>query len=162
MRVRAATAAAGLILLVQCSTALAKQPVVHVDPGSPAGKQYAIPISSARSEAAGQTGSHISQSPPAFGVGITPSGSTAPVTGRPHATHRNQSALSVHKKGDPRRGSRGAHSSDSSPDPPAALPNSSVQVARAGGSGWLALMVGGVLVLALGGAGGFALRRRSG
>src|ERR1700761_8477411 len=47
---------------------------VHVDPGSPAGKQYAIPIPSARSETSGQSGSSGSGSsnPPLFGVGVTP------------------------------------------------------------------------------------------
>ncbi len=48
---------------------------VHVDPGSPAGKQYAIPIPSARSETSGRAGSSGSGSsnPPLFGVGVTPS-----------------------------------------------------------------------------------------
>ena len=73
MRVLAATLAATVVLVGgQASAAFAAQPGVHVDPGSPAGKQYAIPISSARSETAGQTGSNVGDNPPAFGVGITP------------------------------------------------------------------------------------------
>src|SRR4051794_21479121 len=55
--------------------ASAAEPGVHVDPDSPAGKEYAIPIDSVRRD----TGGRGSAEPggggaPLFGAGITPAG----------------------------------------------------------------------------------------
>src|ERR1700760_2092560 len=63
---------------------------VHVDPGSPAGKQYAIPIPSARSETSGQKAGSGSGStnPPLFGVGVTPSAGAAIAAGASGSTAR--------------------------------------------------------------------------
>ncbi len=40
------------LALTTASVAAASEPGVHVDPGSPAGKEYQIPVSSTRSELA--------------------------------------------------------------------------------------------------------------
>lgn len=150
MRVIALACACTLLLAGQVSSAIAAQPGVHIDPGSPAGKQYAIPIVSARGEAGGQTGS---QSPPAFGVGITPpsGGQTKAITGGrtlgPATTRKDRRR--------PKTNTGSTTSNSGSLPAPAA-----VQTSAAGGSGWLALTIGGMLVLILGGAGGMLLRRR--
>ena len=147
-------------LLVGAGTAVAANPPgVHVDPNSPAGRQYAFPISSARSETAGQTGSQAGSNAPAFGVGITPSGSSASSTSptararvtRPaHRRTRRRTKLAASQtSGGPTSGSGGG-----------SLPVSASTASTAGSGGWVALVIGGALVLVLGGAGGFALRRR--
>jgi hypothetical protein len=139
------------------------EPGVHVDPGSPAGKQYQIPIASARSEAAGGAGATNSTAP-AFGIGVTPSGgsaSTADATsqrshgsshaarpGRGHATRRRFA------------GSAAAGSSKNR-DGAATVAASSGGGGRVGGDAWPVLAAGGLLVLVLGGGGGLALRRRA-
>jgi hypothetical protein len=53
--------------------ALAQDPGVHFDSGSPAGKEYAIPLAEGRAEGAGTTNQHSAANTP-FGVGITPPG----------------------------------------------------------------------------------------
>ena len=130
-------------------------PRVHVDPGSPAGKQYAFPVPAARGLTSGQSGGG-GQNPPAFGVGITPSsggggrgghgGSAGGTTGG-GSRRRNGHASATTAQSLP-------GTSASVPTPPAGDPTAE------GGSGWIALVLGGAAVLALGGAGGFALRRR--
>jgi len=59
-------------------------PGVHVDPGSPAGKEYQIPVASARSLSAGQKGGSSGANPPLFGVGVT--SARAPSATSPAAT----------------------------------------------------------------------------
>jgi hypothetical protein len=67
-----------LLLLGAPGTASAQERGVHVDPGSPAGKEYAIPIERARREASGGTKLTTSAAPtqtaavPLFGQGIKP------------------------------------------------------------------------------------------
>jgi hypothetical protein len=53
--------------------ALAQDPGVHFDSGSPAGKEYAIPLAEGRAEGAGTTNQRAAANTP-FGVGITPPG----------------------------------------------------------------------------------------
>jgi hypothetical protein len=53
--------------------ASAQDPGVHFDSGSPAGKEYAIPLAEGRAEGAGTTNQRAAASTP-FGVGITPPG----------------------------------------------------------------------------------------
>jgi hypothetical protein len=55
------------------SAAVAQEPGVHFDPGSPAGKEYAIPLAEGRAEGAGTTNQRGAADTP-FGVGITPPG----------------------------------------------------------------------------------------
>jgi hypothetical protein len=55
------------------SATLAQDPGVHFDSGSPAGKEYAIPLAEGRAEGAGTTNQRAAANTP-FGVGITPPG----------------------------------------------------------------------------------------
>ena len=79
MRRRWTAALGALTLLGVPASAGAAEPGVHVDPGSPAGKEYAIPIERARREASGGTkidsGAPSTQAVgqvPLFGQGIKP------------------------------------------------------------------------------------------
>jgi hypothetical protein len=51
--------------------AIAQDPGVHFDSGSPAGKEYAIPLAEGRAEGAGTTNQRAAANTP-FGVGISP------------------------------------------------------------------------------------------
>jgi hypothetical protein len=171
-RYAAGVAAAALAFgAANVSEAAAALPTgVHVDPNSPAGKQYVIPIVGARSETAGPgSGSSGSSNPPAFGVGITPdvhSGSTSG-SGRSSSTSGN----STHHRRHIRRSPSSARSRRQHPLASASAPGggsgpSSSQLSQIGstrgpgGSDWLPLGAGGALVLLVGGGGGLALRRR--
>jgi hypothetical protein len=68
-----------LLLLGTPGAASAQERGVHVDPGSPAGKEYAIPIERARREASGgskissgNTSTQAAAPVPLFGQGIKP------------------------------------------------------------------------------------------
>jgi hypothetical protein len=67
----AAIAAATLVAPGVASAQI--DPGVHYDPGSPSGKEYAIPLVEGRSDAAGTTDQQKGANIP-FGVGITPPG----------------------------------------------------------------------------------------
>src|SRR5919197_6754763 len=54
-------------------SALAQDPGIHFDSGSPAGKEYAIPLAEGRAEGAGTKNQRAAADVP-FGVGITPPG----------------------------------------------------------------------------------------
>jgi hypothetical protein len=53
--------------------ALAQDPGIHFDSGSPAGKEYAIPLAEGRAEGAGTKNQRAAADVP-FGAGITPPG----------------------------------------------------------------------------------------
>lgn len=132
---------------------------VHIDPGSPAGKVYAIPVTGARRETSGANAT-ASGNPPLFGSGITPSES-GPFRGAMRAD--GGSAKRARSSSAPARArSRAAHrASARSAAAAAGLARLDAgRPSRAGGGGWLALAGGGALVLVLGGGGGLALRRR--
>lgn len=69
---------AALLLLLLASPVAAQEPGVHVDPNSPAGKEYAIPIDQARRQAEGASGANgghgSSGSAGLFGAGISARG----------------------------------------------------------------------------------------
>jgi hypothetical protein len=141
---------------------------VHVDPGSPAGKQYAIPIPSARSEAAGQTGGSGSGSsnPPLFGVGVTPggvaAGAAASVGGSATGAGTGKGTPRTRAAGRSRSGSTGAGSASHSAGSETGRQIAARRTAESnsvGGTSWLPLLGGGALVLLVGGGGGFFLRR---
>ena len=126
---------------------------VHVDPGSPAGKQYAIPIASARGETSGGKGSGSgSSAPPLFGVGVTASTTTSATTTKTPAVRHSSRA---HKRRAGRRTRPHRHSAK-----PSATTVAAVSAASSRGTGWLPLLTGGVLVLVFAGGGGLLLRRR--
>lgn len=156
MRITAARAATVTLLCAVFAgaaagvPAFALEPGVHVDPGSPAAKEYALPLTQAR-----QTGS--SQGGALFGAGITHSARGGTASGgvsvsRSRGAHAGGKPLGVGGK-TALAGARGATL-------PAAV-QSAAQARPAGGSGSiLALIGGGVLVLALGALGGNVLRGR--
>ncbi len=59
-----------------------------------------------------------------------------------------------------RRHANNASGASAGPNTQSATPPGALQASTTGGSGWLALALGGMLVLLLGGAGGLMLRRR--
>lgn len=129
------------------------EPGVHVDPGSPAAKQYALPLNQARQTGAGPTGHEGSSANVPFGAGIKPpgaGGSSHPGSGTGQAMGRG--------------GTLGPHGANAagrpSTLPSAVLRASSSQTGSAGGDGSiLALLGGGVAILILGGFGGALMRR---
>ena len=56
-------------------TAAALEPGVFVDPGSPAGKEYGVPLSDLRGAASGHAPVG-NEAPPLFGIGISPAGAS--------------------------------------------------------------------------------------
>ena len=85
-----ATAAAALAIPSAASAQI--DPGVNYDPGSPAGKEYAIPLVEGRSEGAGTTDQQEGANIP-FGVGIEPPGGgpgkrDKPANGRNGAANR--------------------------------------------------------------------------
>jgi hypothetical protein len=74
-RVRARLALAlAVAYAVTCgvaSPALALEPGVYVDPGSPAGKEYSVPLSALRQSGSGHGGA-ADGTQPMFGIGISP------------------------------------------------------------------------------------------
>jgi hypothetical protein len=156
-------AGALVALAISCSTAAASsgnglEPGVHVDPGSPAAKEYALPLNQAR-QTGGVSSRESSPEAALFGAGIKPTGSGGSGSGgSPRAGSGSHGA-----------GATGRHpvsgaSSGNGPSPgSAALPAAVVRAARdqgsSGGSGsLLALLGGGIAILVLGGFGGTVLR----
>jgi hypothetical protein len=126
---------AGCLFCLAGPAVASAQDGVTIDPGSPAGKEYAIPLEAARRGAAAEPpGGATGGAPPAFGVGVRSSP-------RPRARHTGNPDLGVAEPTIVRRAR------------PAAAP-------RDGDGGavlWPALAAGGVLLLGL--AAGRALRR---
>jgi hypothetical protein len=147
-----AVAALGLLLAAPSGAVAQGEGGVHVDPNSPAGKEYALPLDSARREAAGgQKGAGTGTSPgqgapaarggtPLFGAGIRPARSRKARSGGAQAARDRT-------KGGPSKRSRQAAG------PQAAA-------ISGGASGGTGTTIGVALaVLALGCGLGFALRR---
>ena len=140
---------------------------VHIDPGSPAAKEYAIPLGSARGNG-NPTNSGTGQ---LFGTGITKantaspntvpaqtpagSGSHAASTTRRRHSHRGRHAV--------RRARSHAQSAGgaarSRPGPPS--PQNAIGTGSSSGTGITWMLGAAVLVLLLGAAGGTLLARRS-
>jgi hypothetical protein len=151
VRAKVGVVAVALSCIASCpSAASALEPGVHVDPGSPAAKEYALPLNQAR-----QTGapSQSSSEGTLFGAGIKPPGSGGSAGG------------SGGRRGTPSSPAGGV----SAPNGPAGsgqqppLAQAILRAARAQGSGSgdgsiLALVGGGVAILVLGGFGGTVLR----
>ena len=166
------TAAAAAFWLPAGAAGAAGSSGVHVDPGSPSGKEYQLPVAAARTEASG--GGHGGTNAPTFGAGITPTGqgnpaasggtptahvASAPATPVPTATaaghalrtRKSHRANATHR---PTAAVALATAAQRSPQPTVASIN------KPSNNGWLALAAGGGLVLLLGAGGGFAVRRR--
>ena len=141
------------VLALSCSVATAHggtglAPGVHPDPGSPAAKEYAIPLTQA-SQVGDQSSSGSSSSVPAFGAGINPPGSG----GSP------RSGLGSRDSKAHRGGTSSGAGTPNTPSAQPTLPSAVVQASSGSGGSILALLGGGVAVLALGGLGGAVLWR---
>lgn len=150
--------------LAMAPPAIAAGNGVHVDPGSPAGKQYAIPIPTARSEAAGGQGATGSANPPLFGVGVTPGGAAASAgASSGGATTGTRAARKTGGRFNGRRGAGAASTRQAKQSGAQAAGvrarDAASQSNAVGGTSWLPLLGGGALVLLIGGGGGFLLRR---
>jgi len=139
------------LALLAPATAQAQQGV-HVDPSSPAGKEYAIPLDQARRQAGGaHSAGGASGRPTLFGAGVTPASKHQPGSASPSPGSLN------HPGG-----------AGSSPLPAAAsggpasivLSGHPAGGGAGGGSGpTLAIVGGGLIVLLGGGLAGLFLRR---
>jgi hypothetical protein len=160
MAVRVAASLGGVlaVTLVALSPAAAQadaglEPGVHVDPGSPAAKEYAIPLGQARQ--IGAEGSGDSSSTPLFGAGIGP-------RGRGGSSHSNSGAGRTSRiapaSGPGSRRDRASSGIAGRESLPSSVLASSSRASGESGS-LLALLTGGVAILILGGVGGAMLRR---
>jgi hypothetical protein len=136
--------------------ALGLEPGVHADPGSPAAKQYSLPLNQARQTGAGPAGHEGSSANVPFGAGIKPPGTggssrsgagAVQATGRSGASRPN-AANTANTAG--RQATLRA----------AVLRASSSQAG--GDDSTLALLGGAVAILILGGFGGILMRRSRG
>jgi hypothetical protein len=161
------------VLAMCCVTASAHaasglEPGVHVDPGSPAAKEYALPLDQAR-----QTGSESTSQPRSegglFGAGIKPPGSGGtPTGGSGGGSARGSGARGGAVVGRPNASATGhtvtpAQGASAAPASQAVLAQAALRAAREQGPGGgngsiLALVGGGVAILVLGGFGGTVLR----
>lgn len=165
-----------LLALALPGAALAKAPPgVHVDPGSPAAKEYSIPLSTARGAPAGSASSGQ-----LFGAGITkgsggsgssggsppPATPAAPAPAAPAASTAKPHADASHQSHAKKRVAHRAVSPVPAPvaasaQAASAAPSSLKVLHPSSGSG-VAWMLGvACLVLLLGGLGAFALRGRA-
>lgn len=135
---------------------------VHVDPGSPAAKEYAIPLAQARGGAAGRGqlfGSGITRAPSTSTTSTTSSSTTGGTTSAAVTTKARPRPRAHHGSGSRPRSSPKPQVRDVTSAPAAELSGST---RPAGGGAGIAWMLGvAALVLALGGLGGAVLARYS-
>jgi hypothetical protein len=129
--------------------ALGLEPGVHADPGSPAAKEYALPINQARQTGAAP-GQASTGSAALFGTGIKPPGSGRSGGARSSVGNNPHGA---------RRGASGAVSSDVGTPVPAIVLRAASSRASGGDGSLLTLLGGAVVVLILGAFGGTIMRR---
>jgi hypothetical protein len=145
------------VVAVSCSagpvqTAAGLEPGVHVDPGSPAAKEYALPLNQARQTGEVAATHESSSASVPFGAGIKPPGASGP-------SHPGSGAARAVGRGGA-SGSAGANTaSRQSTLPSAVLSASSSRAGSRDDGSILALLAGGVAILILGGFGGTVLRR---
>jgi hypothetical protein len=131
------------------------EPGVHIDPGSPAEKQYVLPLNQARQTGAAGTGRSGASGVP-FGAGIKPPGGGSGTPAGP-APAESASPASATAKSRP-ASSQAGRAASTGALPPAVLRASREQGSSAGSGSWLALLGGGLAILLLGGFGGTVLR----
>src|SRR4051794_1394576 len=150
-----------LMLAVLPAVSLALEPGVHADPGSPAEKQYVLPLSQARGTG-GETSSH-SSSPRLFGAGIKPPGGGGN-TGAGSRSSTQAGSGAPAGKGNHRHtsGARGVRSTGAPAGGAAPLPDAILRASRSQGSSGngslFALIGGGLAILVVGAFGGTVLR----
>ena len=143
------------VLVLAAPAALAQDDEVFVDPGSPSGKEYALPVDSARKQAAkdGQKRSSRTQAAPLFGEGVGDRSDDAKASG---------SAGASGSRDDGDGGSTGQTRGSGADSAQAGTATLKAQAASPDGGIGLAAVLGvGVGVLALGAGIGLLLRRRS-
>jgi hypothetical protein len=152
--------AAAVLALVLLVPALAfgsgqpPQPGVHIDPGSPSAKEYAVPLGSAR----GSSTPNGPGSTKLFGSGVTPSSQSPPPTGST-AVHTNVQLHHARKRVHHRRQRALVHRARASVVK-APAPASVLNSGSGGGVGAGLMVAAAALVLALGGFGAFVADRR--
>jgi hypothetical protein len=145
----------GLGCLASPGLASAKlAPGVHVDPNSPAAKEYVLPLNQARQTGAGASNHRGSA---LFGAGIKAAAGGAKSSSS-SATDPNGPPGSG-QEGSTARGSLGSSSGSPSSTPTLALRSAMSRPTPAGNGSLLALLGGGVAILVLGGFGGTIMRR---
>lgn len=168
MRIRSALGLAGVTLALGTTPAVAQDPGVFIDPGSPSAKEYALPFESERRQADPGTpqGAAIPQGQrvsPAFGEGIEPTGASG---GQANAgTSGGSSTAGGTGSAESPRSGGGSGNGATSADGGAA--QATIRAATAnpgapGGDAGSTFAIAGValLVLLAGLAAGFVLRRR--
>jgi hypothetical protein len=146
------TATAAVVLCLP-PAALAADKGVSVDPNSPSGKEYALPIDRARDRAAAGTDDDVRPNTtrptgqvPLFGVGVT---------ARKSKRTGHSVSKAVPAKQGTSRGTDGSEAADSAPAPAGPAP-----AAAPGGSSMVGVIVLAAALMLGGGAIGTALRRR--
>jgi hypothetical protein len=154
VRVKGAFIAVTLtVMAFGCTTSHAQaglEPGVHVDPGSPAAKQYALPLGQARHTGQQATGGNGPE--PAFGAGIKPDGGGPNNSG--HASAGNP-VEAGHPSG---KGSYGSATATAKL-PSVVLHSEASRGSQGGSDSILVLLGGGVVILVVGGFLGTVLRR---
>jgi hypothetical protein len=146
-----------LLLLVVAHPAAAQEDGVFVDPDSPAGKEYAIPIDQARGETAGG-GNRPAGEEPLFGEGIEPAGDPGNEERGEGAGDKAHGASKRGQQGSEQQGDAG----DGDPSQGQSdLGQSSAAIEAAAANGSDGLLTAGiaVAVLAVGLLAGLGLRR---
>ncbi|HEX5225896.1 MAG TPA: hypothetical protein VFW29_12280 [Solirubrobacteraceae bacterium] len=157
-------------LIAGATPALAVEPGVHIDPGSPAAKEYAIPLSQARE--GGRGGGSSGTEAALFGTGITPPSSGSGHGGGGHGSGSGHGGSGAGASGGgtgtggatgPGASSGGSASGGGAGGgaTPAAVLHGAGD-SSSGGSSLLVLIGGGVAILVLAGFGGTVLRHRRG
>jgi len=154
----------GVLLLLACGltviapVASARDDQVFVDPDSPSGKEYELPVNSARRQGAAndkRDRAAPSQEAPLFGEGVERGGTPAPA----RAPQRSRPRSGSSRKPPSEDVARATHSARASADVTA---ERKAQAATPEGDGGLAAIGGvGAGVLLLGGLAGLFLRRRA-
>jgi len=145
------------VLALAAPVALAQDDEVFVDPGSPSGKEYALPVDSARKQAAkdGRKRSSKTQAAPLFGEGVGGGSDDAKASG-------SAGASGSRDDGDSDGGSTGQTGGSGADSAQAGAATLKAQATSPdGGSGLAAVLGVGAGVLALGAGIGLLLRRRS-
>ena len=127
---------------------------VHVDPDSPAGKEYALPLDSARREATPGVGG---SNPPLFGAGISPAGGSSR-EGGPTEQKQGRDAPGIGNAS----GDGNASEGDASGGRPTASGVPGAAAVGDGGGGFSAALMTALVVVAVlvtGGAIGLVLRQ---
>lgn len=164
------TAITTLLLAATAAPPAAAQDGVFVDPNSPAGVEYAIPLDEARREAAGGSrdgGGDPSRGQPLFGKGITRvegSGSQrAEGSSDQGGSREGGGAVGGAASTDGRGRQQGEGGDDALPDPrdvpPSVAGSAAIEAATSDGSDGLLTAGIAAAVLAAGLAAGFGLRR---